>query len=191
MTKKTITINIETPDSHYDEIKNHPALFEIENNLVEAMIYDSNYDINDFLNDEIENQINSYGINECIKCFSEVEFNKWINHAVEEFGGCELNYNALRLFYYDTVYNRLNIVSAIAVKQIADRIVIEIEPEYTNPIITTIIQSQLSAFCTWLASYIKINDSMEIDVARTCFYLYLNQKLDEMSLNYNFKYHIM
>ena len=31
MTKKTITINIETPDSHYNEIKNHPALFEIEN----------------------------------------------------------------------------------------------------------------------------------------------------------------
>lgn len=191
MTKKTITINIETPDSHYNEIKNHPALFEIENNLIEAMLYDSGYDINDFLNEEIENQINSFGINECINGFPETEFNKWLNQAIEEFGGCEPHYNALRLFYYDKLYNRLRIISANTIKELAYRIVIEIEPKYTNPIIPTIIQSQLSAYFTWLASLIKINDSTQIDTLRASFYLYLKQKLDEMSLLYKFKYNIL
>lgn len=82
-----------------------------------------------------------------------------------------------------------NEINKEVIKQLALRTIIEIETD--NPLIKTIAQAQLSAFCTWLASFIKTDDSMQIDTVRSSFYLYLRAKIEELQIIYNFNYKIL
>lgn len=187
--KYEIKINIENSNLYSGDVVKHPALFEIINNLVEGMVYDSDYTINDFLNEEIENQIKSLGINECSKIFTDVEFQELVYEATEAYSSLNCEYNALEIFYYSKVCKLLQKVCKEVIKQLALRTMIEIETD--NPLISTVVQAHISAFCTWFASLIKIDDSMQIDTVRSSFYLYLKSEIENLNVLYNFTYKIL
>lgn len=187
--KYEIKINVEKSNLYSGDVVKHPALFETVNNLVEAMVYDSDYTINDFLNEEIENQIKSLGINECSKIFTDIEFQELVYQATEAYSSLNCEYNALEIFYYSKVCELLQKICKEVIIQFALRTMIEIETD--NPLIATIVQAHLSAFCTWLASFIKIDDSMQIDTVRSSFYLYLKSEIEKLNVLYNFTYKIL
>lgn len=184
--KYEIKINIENSNLYNGDVIKHPALFEIINNLIEAMVYDSDCTINDFLNEEIEKQIHSLGINECSKTFTDVEFQELVYQATEAYSSLNCEYNALEIFYYSKACEFLNEIIKEVIKQLALRTMIEIETD--TPLIKTIVQAQLSAFCAWLASFIKIDDAMQIDTVRSSFYLYFREEIEYMKSIYDLHY---